>query len=169
MLPSITHLLGFRAFSGGCDDLSKLELWNVYHLGRISEGDRWKTDFNTARGHYYLVMPFGLTNAPTVFQFLVNDVLHDMLNRLVFFYFDDMGSFLQTCLLPSDPDLGGPPRFLTSPPPLCVLRIRLLSKLCHPLPVPHLILKYPRTSSLDSLHQIATPRSLRWWIGLPPI
>ena len=30
------------------------------------------------------------TNAPTVFQSLVNDVLRDMLNRIVFVYFDDI-------------------------------------------------------------------------------
>jgi hypothetical protein len=42
-----------------------------------------------ASSHYeYLVMPFGLTNAPAVFQALVNDVLHDMLNRFIFVYQD---------------------------------------------------------------------------------
>lgn len=35
-------------------------------------------------------MPFGLTNAPAVFQNLVNDVLHDFLNRFVFVYLDDI-------------------------------------------------------------------------------
>ena len=35
-------------------------------------------------------MPFGFTNAPAVFQALVNDVLHDMLNRFVFVYIDDI-------------------------------------------------------------------------------
>lgn len=33
-------------------------------------------------------MPFGLTNAPAVFQNLINDVLRDMLNRLLFVYLD---------------------------------------------------------------------------------
>ena len=45
----------------------------------------------TASGHYkYLVMPFGLTNGPAVFQALVNDVFHDILNRFVFVYLDDI-------------------------------------------------------------------------------
>lgn len=36
-------------------------------------------------GHFeYLVMPFGLTNVPAMFLALVNDVLHDFLNRFVF-------------------------------------------------------------------------------------
>ena len=39
---------------------SKLDLRNTYHLVWIQEGDKWKTAFNTASGHYvYLVMPFG--------------------------------------------------------------------------------------------------------------
>lgn len=70
---------------------SKLDLRNAYHLVRIKEGDEWKTAFNTPLGHFeYLVMPFGLTNAPAVFQALINDVLRDMLNRLVFVYLDDI-------------------------------------------------------------------------------
>lgn len=32
----------------------------------------------------------GLINAPAVFQSLVNDVLHDMLNKFVFVYLDDI-------------------------------------------------------------------------------
>lgn len=35
-------------------------------------------------------MPFGLTNSPAVFQGLVNDVLHDMLNQYVFVYLNDI-------------------------------------------------------------------------------
>ncbi len=70
---------------------TKLDLRNAYHLVRISEGDEWKTAFNTPSGHYeYLVMPFGLTNSPAVFQNLVNDVLGDMLSRFVFVYLDDI-------------------------------------------------------------------------------
>lgn len=54
-------------------------------------GDEWRTVFNTPLGHLkHLVMPFGLTNAPAVFQALINDVLCDMLNLLVFVYLDDI-------------------------------------------------------------------------------
>ncbi len=70
---------------------TKLDLRNAYHLVRIREGDEWKTAFNTHMGHYeYLVMPFGLTNAPAVFQSLVNDVLRDLLDRVVFVYLDNI-------------------------------------------------------------------------------
>lgn len=58
---------------------------------RIQHGDKWKTAFNTPKGHYeYLVMPFRLTNAPAVFQALINDVLWDMLNQLDVVYLDDI-------------------------------------------------------------------------------
>lgn len=47
--------------------------------------------FNTHLGHFeYLVMPFGQTNAPVVFQSLVNDVLRDLLNKVIFVYLDDI-------------------------------------------------------------------------------
>ncbi len=75
----------------GASIFSKLDLRNAYHLVRIQQGDEWKTAFNTPTGHYeYLVMPFGLTNAPAVFHALINDVLRDMLNKLVFVYLDDI-------------------------------------------------------------------------------
>lgn len=35
-------------------------------------------------------MPFGLTNAPAVFQAIVNNVLRDMLNKLLFVYLDNI-------------------------------------------------------------------------------
>lgn len=38
----------------------------------------------------YLVMLFGLTNSLAVFQDLVNDVLRDFLNHLVFVYLEDI-------------------------------------------------------------------------------
>lgn len=70
---------------------TKLDLRNAYHLVRIREGDKWKTAFKTHLGHFeYMVMPFGLTNAPAIFQFLINDVPRDMLNKSVFVYLDDI-------------------------------------------------------------------------------
>lgn len=35
-------------------------------------------------------MPFGLVNSPSVFQSFINDVFHDMLNRWVIVYIDDI-------------------------------------------------------------------------------
>lgn len=75
----------------GSSIFCKLDLRNDYHLVRIREGDEWKIKFTTPTGHYkYLVMPFSLTNAHAVFQALVNDVMRDMINKLVFIYLDDI-------------------------------------------------------------------------------
>jgi hypothetical protein len=90
LLPLISS--GFELLQGATI-FSKLDLRNAYHLVRISEGDEWKTAFNTPSGHYeYLVMPFGLTNAPG----LLNDVFRDMLNIFVFVYLDDILMFSKT-------------------------------------------------------------------------
>lgn len=71
----------------GASIFTKLDLRNAYHLVRITEGDEWKTAFNTPRGHFeYLVMPFGLSNCPAVFQALVNDVLRDMVDQFIQWY-----------------------------------------------------------------------------------
>lgn len=39
-------------------------------------------------------MPFGLTNAPAVFQYLVNDVLQDMLDQFVLYIWKIYSTFL---------------------------------------------------------------------------
>lgn len=76
---------------------TKLDLRNAYHLVRIRQGDKWKTEFNTPFGHFkYLVLPFSLTNAPAVFQALVNDVLCNMLSKFLFVYIDDILIFSET-------------------------------------------------------------------------
>lgn len=47
-------------------------------------------------GHFEYLMPFGLTNAAAVFQSMVNNILHDMLNRFIFVYIDDILIFSVT-------------------------------------------------------------------------
>ena len=81
----------------GATVFTKLDLRNAYHLVRIRQGDEWKTAFSTPSGHYeYHVMSFGLTIAPAVFQALINDVLRDMINILVFVYLADILIFSKT-------------------------------------------------------------------------
>lgn len=69
---------GFE-FLDGAQIFSQLDLHNAYNLVQKWDGTEWKTAFNSPLGHLeYLVIPFGFTSAPTIFQSLINDVLHDL-------------------------------------------------------------------------------------------
>lgn len=75
----------------GAKVFTKIDLRSAYNLVRIREGDEPLTAFKTPWGLYeYRVMPFGLTNAPAIFQGLVNDIFHDVLDRIVVVYLDDI-------------------------------------------------------------------------------
>ncbi len=69
--------------------LSKLDLYHVSH----QEGDESTLTWGIFK---YLMMPFGLTSAPAVLQALINYVIWDMLNRLMFVYLDDILIFSST-------------------------------------------------------------------------
>jgi len=81
----------------GCKFFTKLDLPAAYNLVRIRDGDQFKTAFRTRYGHFeYEVMPFGLTNAPATFQFFLNDILRDVLDKFAFSYIDDILIFSKT-------------------------------------------------------------------------
>ncbi|KAL0180321.1 hypothetical protein M9458_025763, partial [Cirrhinus mrigala] len=68
---------------------TKLALRSDYNLIRIKEGEECKMAFLTTREHYeYQVMPYGLANSPAVFQFFINEVFCDLLNKYVVAYID---------------------------------------------------------------------------------
>lgn len=57
-------------------------------------------------------MPFGLTSAPAVFQALINDVLHNMLNKFVYLYLNDILIFSRDSLEHSKHVSASPPGLL---------------------------------------------------------
>jgi len=61
---------------------TKLDLRWGYNNVRIKEGDEWKAAFTTHIGAYEpTIMYFGLTNSPAIFQTMMNDLFHDMINQ----------------------------------------------------------------------------------------
>ena len=68
-----------------------LDLRHTYYLVHIKEGDEWKTAFRTHYGSFeWLVMPLGLSNSPAAFQWFMNDIFHDLLDKYVTIYLDDI-------------------------------------------------------------------------------
>jgi len=80
-----------------CTIFTKLDLPGAYNLVRIRDGDQPKTAFRTRFGNFeYEVMPFGLCNAPATFQFFLNDILSEVLDKYAYSYIDDILIFSKT-------------------------------------------------------------------------
>lgn len=74
-----------------------LDLTKGYMQVEMDPASIEKTAFSTADGHYeFLRMPFGLKNAPATFQRLMNEVLHEHLNKICLVYLDDIIIFSTT-------------------------------------------------------------------------
>ncbi|GBG86552.1 hypothetical protein CBR_g41615 [Chara braunii] len=75
----------------GCKYYSKIDLKSDYHQTAIRPEDQHKTAFQTRYGLYeFVVMPFGLCNAPGTFQYAMNRIFHDHLDKFVVVYLDDI-------------------------------------------------------------------------------
>ncbi|XP_043710411.1 uncharacterized protein LOC122659363 [Telopea speciosissima] len=75
----------------GASVFSKIDLRSGYHQLRIKSSDISKTTFRTRYRHYeFLVLSFGLTNAPVAFMNMMNRVFHDVLDKYVIVFINDI-------------------------------------------------------------------------------
>jgi hypothetical protein len=81
------NLAGAKHFTG-------LDLRSGYWQIRLADEAKEKTVFTCWYGHFqFRVMPFGLTNAPTTFQRMMNEILHNYIDRTAMAYLDDISIF----------------------------------------------------------------------------
>jgi Reverse transcriptase (RNA-dependent DNA polymerase) len=71
---------------------TKLDLRWGYNNVQIKKGDKWKAAFRTNRGLFEpMVMLFGLCNSPAMFQAMMDDYFHDMIDEgWLVIYMDDI-------------------------------------------------------------------------------
>ena len=75
----------------GAKVFTKLDLYGVYNLIRMKEGEEWKTAFRYKYCYFeYQVMPFGLTNMPATCIRMMNNILRDYLDKICIIYLDDI-------------------------------------------------------------------------------
>ncbi len=88
-LPLISELIDKLR---GAKYFTKFDVRWGYNNVRIRKGDEEKAAFHTNRGLYEpTVMFFGLTNSPATFQWMMNDIFHDLITEgKVTIYLDDI-------------------------------------------------------------------------------
>ncbi len=88
-LPLISELIDKLC---GAKYFTKLDVRWGYNNVRIKEGDEEKAAFRMNRGLFKpTVMLFGLTNLPATFQWMMNDIFHDLIGEgKVTIYLDDI-------------------------------------------------------------------------------
>jgi hypothetical protein len=87
-LPRIDDL--FDQLRGACV-FSKIDLCSSYHQLKIRRSDIPKTTFTTRyRLYEYIVMSFSLTNAPAYFNYIMNKVFMEYLDKFVVVFIDDI-------------------------------------------------------------------------------
>ncbi len=78
-LPLISELIDKLC---GAKYFTKLDICFGYNNVRIKEGDEEKAAFRTNRGLYEpTIMFFRLTNSPATFQWMMNDIFHDLISE----------------------------------------------------------------------------------------
>jgi hypothetical protein len=76
---------------------TKFDIHDDYHRLRMTAGEEWKTTFRYRYGLFeYTIIPFGLYNTPDIFQYYMNDIFREFLDKFLIVYLDDILIFSDT-------------------------------------------------------------------------
>lgn len=90
-IPRIDQLIDIFC---GAEKFTKLDMASAFNQIPMAKEDIEKTGFTTRYGNYeYLVMPFGLCNAPATCMRYMQHLFHDLLDKSVVVYMDDVAIF----------------------------------------------------------------------------
>jgi transposase InsO family protein len=90
-IPRIDQLIDVLS---GAEKFTKLDMASAFNQIPVAKEDIEKTAFTTRYGNFeFRVMPFGLCNAPATCMRYMQHVLHDLLDRSVIVYMDDLCIF----------------------------------------------------------------------------
>ena len=77
---------------------TKIKLKKDYQFICIKKGEEWKTAFRCRYGLFeYTVMPFGLVKDTAIFRSIINHMFHDMQDKGLITFMDDIIIHAETC------------------------------------------------------------------------
>ena len=68
-----------------------MNIHDIFHRIYINENNEYKTIFRIRYDHFeYLIIFFDLCNTSAIFQFYINDILHEFLDKFCVVYLNDI-------------------------------------------------------------------------------
>ena len=81
----------------GVKYFTKINLKLAFYFIRMAEGEKWKTAFRYRYNLFkFRVMPMGFINTLTIFQVIINHIFHNLLNKGILVYINNIFIYTKT-------------------------------------------------------------------------